>query len=69
MSESPLFHVEPCLVREDDPKHGRKRKRPVRIGVSWCGLEDCVGPKNCSSCHTAYMREWRARGREKPRAT
>ncbi len=53
-----------CLAR--GPKRSTTRGRRKRSGVSWCGLEDCKGPSRCRACANAYMRDWRARGREKP---
>lgn len=34
--------------------------------MTLCFLPDCPGFRACSDCHNAYMRAWRAQGRQKP---
>lgn len=59
------FVLEPCLA---GGRRGRAsvRGRLLRHGrrVTYCGSENCVGPKRCRACRRIYMRFWRKAGRE-----
>ncbi len=56
--------VKPCLA--NGAGRASTAGRPMRVWITYCGLERCPGPRKCKACKAAYMRAWREAGRAKP---